>query len=79
MARYFFNLKNDLDVPDEEGEDLPDLAAAQERARAYALDMSAASVLERGTINLHHRIDVSDESGATVHSVEFGDVVLIDR
>ena len=77
MPRYYFHLRNDLSVDDPEGRELPDLAAARELAEKYALDMSAASVLEHGRINLRHRIEVADASGKTVSTVEFGDVVTV--
>ena len=78
MARYYFHLRNDLSVDDEEGEEYPTLEAARERAVQYALDMSAASVVEERKLNLHHRIDVADSDGRIVFAVEFGDVVKIE-
>ena len=78
MARFYFHLRNDLTVDDQEGAELADLDAARARAEQYALDMSAASVLEHGRINLHHRIDVADERGEIVLTVEFGDVVTVE-
>jgi hypothetical protein len=78
MARFFFNLRDDMSVDDEEGVELPDVEAARARAEAYALDMSAASVLEQGRIDLHHRIEVTDEAGRNVLTVEFGDVVTVE-
>lgn len=36
VPRYYFHLLNDLDAPDEEGKELPDLAAAREQARYNA-------------------------------------------
>lgn len=77
MPRFYFHLRNDLSVDDSEGRELPDLAAARVLAGKYALDMSAASVLEHGRINLRHRIEVADASGDTVATVEFGDVVTV--
>lgn len=78
MSRYYFHLRNDLSVGDEEGAELPNLEAARARAEEYAIDMSAASVLEHHKINLHHRIEVADEAGQTVLTVEFGDVVSVE-
>ena len=78
MSRYYFHLRNDISVDDEEGEELPSLDAAHAQAVAYARDMTAASVLEHSRINLHHRIEVADEAGAIVLKVEFGDVVAIE-
>lgn len=78
MPRYFFHLHDDVDVEDEEGQELPDLDAARKRGERYALDMTAASVLETRKVNLHHRIDVANESGEIVCTVAFGDVLTIE-
>ena len=78
VARYYFHLRNSVDADDEEGEELPTLEAARERAVTYAVDMTAASVTEQRRVNLHHRIDVANEQGETVLSVEFGDVIKIE-
>jgi hypothetical protein len=78
MPRFYFHLRNDMDVDDEEGMELPDLKAAHVRAEQYALDMSAASVLEHKKINLHHRIEVVNEQSEHVLTVEFGDVLTIE-
>lgn len=77
MPRYYFHLHNDIDAPDSEGAELPDLAAARERAVKYAVDMTAASVLEHRQIDLHHRIDVADDTGGILCTVHFGDVVKV--
>ncbi len=68
-----------MSVDDEEGLELPNLEAARARAEAYALDMTAATVLEERKINLHHRIEVTDGMGQKVLTVEFGDLVTIER
>jgi hypothetical protein len=78
MPRFYFNLADDVFVADEEGRELPHLEAARKEAAKYARDMSAATILEQGKINLHHRIDVVDEAGETVLKVEFADVVKIE-
>ncbi len=53
---------------------------APERSKEqYALDMTAASVLEQHKINLHHRIEVTNEAGQDVLTVEFGDVITVER
>ncbi|HWH18879.1 MAG TPA: hypothetical protein VNT77_11220 [Allosphingosinicella sp.] len=78
MPRFFFHLRNDIDAPDEEGTELPDLEAARAHATAEARNMISVSVLETGRINLHHRIDVGDETGQVVATVEFGNAVRIE-
>jgi hypothetical protein len=78
VPRYFFNLRNDLDTDDLEGQELAGLDQARSLARKYALDMTAASVLEQGKVNLHHRIEVADGAGQIVLTVEFGEVLTIE-
>jgi hypothetical protein len=77
VPRYFFHLRNDLNADDEEGAELPDLDAARERAKAFALDMAAASILEHQKLNLHHRIEIADASGAILEVIEFRDVLTL--
>ena len=77
MPRFYFHLRNDLSVDDEEGIELPDIEAARERAIEFAVDMSAASVLEHRKLNLHHKIEVADQNGDIVQIVEFGDVLTV--
>jgi hypothetical protein len=78
MPRFFFHLINDLDVPDPDGEELPDLDTARDRAAKNAREMMALSLVETGRIARHHRIEVSDESGKIVHVARFGDVLTIE-
>ncbi len=78
MPRFFFNLRNDLSVDDDEGKELPGLDAAHEAARKIAIEMAALSVAEHQHLDLHHRIEVADETGSILIVVEFGDVVRIE-
>jgi hypothetical protein len=78
VPRFFFHLLDDLDVPDPDGEELPNLDAARDRAAKNAREMMALSLVETARINRHHRIEVADESGKIVHVVQFGDVLTIE-
>ncbi len=78
IAFLFPPERNDLSVDDEEGQELPDAEAARAWAQRYALDMTAASVLEQHKINLHHRIQVTNESEQDVLTVRFGDVITVE-
>jgi hypothetical protein len=78
VPHYYFHLFNDVTAMDEEGVDLPDDAAALQRARAYARGMAASSVQE-GHLILDHRIDVADERDNKVATVRFEDVVEVKR
>jgi hypothetical protein len=76
MPRFYFHLFNDTQVPDPEGTELPDATVAIQRAVTAARAMAAESVRE-GRLVLSHRIEISDETGASVGTVHFGDVVEI--
>jgi hypothetical protein len=78
MPLYFFNLRNDVSVDDEEGVELPDIETARAWASKYAVEMAALSVAERQHLDVHHRIAVTNESGKLLVTVEFGDVVRIE-
>ena len=77
MPRYFFHLRNDLSVNDEEGIDLPSIEAARARATEFAVDMAAASVTEHHRIILNHRIEIANRDGRLLDVVKFGDAVTI--
>ena len=79
MPHYYFDLHNDMDVVDSEGRDFPDLQAAQSTAFKEAREMICASVTRDGRIDLRHRIDLRDESGAVVCVVHFEDAVTVTR
>lgn len=76
MPRYFFHLHNNHDVPDPEGRLLPDPDRARDVARAEARYLAAESIRE-GQLDLTHYILVTDEAGAVVQLVTFGDVLTI--
>jgi hypothetical protein len=77
MGRYYFHLRNDLDVPDDEGKELTDLQAA----RALAIVMARFEVAEAakldGRILLSHRIDIEDEQGRVLSSVSFNEAASV--
>jgi hypothetical protein len=76
VPRFFFHLRNDVNTTDEEEQMLPDAGAAVEQATAYARDMAAESVLH-GKLDLAHFIEVSDDAGAHVARIMFGDAVRV--
>ena len=76
-ADLLFHLRNDMSVDDVEGLGLAGLSEARARAEQYAVDMTAASVLEQRKINFGHRIEVANDSGEIVHTVRFGEVIEI--
>jgi hypothetical protein len=76
MPHFYFHLFNDMTSIDEEGVDLPDLKVAMDKATAIAREMAAESV-RQGHLALDHRIDLASDTGQTVATVRFGEVVKI--
>lgn len=77
MPRFYFNLRNDLSVDDEEGLELPDLAAAREHAIYNARSIAAENV-HAGSLNLSHRIEIADGDGTLLDAVSFGEAVIVE-
>jgi hypothetical protein len=78
VPKYLFHLINDLDVPDEEGKELPDLAAARAHGAHQAKGLIGETAKEEARIVLHHRIDIEDEQGMVLDTVYFRDVVSVE-
>lgn len=77
MPTYYFHLRDaGQTFADEEGADLPNLAAAEERSVAAARDILSFEV-RRGSASLHAQIDVIDEDGHTVLVTPFRRAVRI--
>jgi hypothetical protein len=74
VPRYFFHVYDDIIAHDEEGIELPNVAAARLNALIGARDLIAAQV-KRGYFVLSHWIDVVDEHGEPVMTVTFRDAV----
>jgi hypothetical protein len=76
VPRYFFHVYDDVIAHDEEGAELPNLAAARLNALIGARDLISEQV-RRGYVVLSHWIDVVDEQGQKVLTVTFRDAVDI--
>jgi hypothetical protein len=76
VPRYFFHVYDDVIAQDDEGAELPNLAAARLNALVGARDLISEQV-KRGYIVLSHWIDVVDEQGEKVLTVTFKDAVDI--
>ena len=75
---YRFNLREDANiVTDDEGADLPDIAAAKAYAIVAARSIIAGDVL-CGTLALSHSIEVTSEDGSHLMIVRFTDAVTIE-
>ena len=79
MTRFFFDLHNEVDVIDEEGREFADQDAAKVYALREAREMIQVSVEEHGRIDLRHRLEVRDESGAVAFTTLFDDAVVVCR
>ncbi len=77
VARFYFHLRNDVSVDDEEGREFPDLAAAHSWAIEMARDMACASIRE-GHLNPGHYVFATDEQGQEVTRVSFRDTFTME-
>ena len=70
MPRYYFNIHDGKDLPDDEGIEL----AGPDEAREQAVASAGAMLKEHGRQFWNHgewRMNVVDESGATVCALRF--------
>jgi hypothetical protein len=78
VPRFYFHLLNDVDAPDEEGKELPNLEAARQQAIENARFTLGQTAIDEGKINFDHWIDIEDENGRVLDTVWFRDVVKIE-
>jgi uncharacterized protein DUF6894 len=79
VPRFYFHLHNDVDAPDDEGVDLPDLDAARAHATWQARVTFAETAKDERRVVLHHRIDIEDSEGTVLDTVHFRDAVKVER
>ena len=79
MPRYFFGLRDDENVDDEEGCVLPDIESALVHARMEAQEMICACLAEGRHVDLEHRIEVRDENGDVAAVVQFAEATRFVR
>ncbi|WP_343521275.1 hypothetical protein [Sphingomonas sp.] len=79
MPRFRFHLcERGTLCTDEEGRELPDLAAVQAQAMREARELISADA-QSGQLWLRSSIEVTNEAGENVHSLAFSDAIaLID-
>ena len=77
MPRYYFHIRNDIDADDEEGAELPDIAAAREHALEGARDLVCQSV-KHGHLNLDHYLEVASEDGTILFRLTFREAFEIE-
>ena len=76
MPKFYFNLRDDRVVDNEEGREFADLAAARNHAEDTARALAAANVLG-GHMDLDHKVEILDFSRQVVAIVQFRDVVTV--
>lgn len=76
MPRFYFDISNDISVEDPEGQELDNLAAAHQKAVAYARDLAAEAV-RQGEVDLNHSIVIGDEDHEPILTVTFRDAFAI--
>ncbi|HYX46856.1 MAG TPA: hypothetical protein VE820_08565 [Sphingomicrobium sp.] len=77
MPLFFFHLRDGTDtLIDEEGADLSGADEARAAAVTQARSIISHDAL-KGVIDLKQRIDVVDQAGTPICSIEFGDAVQV--
>ena len=79
MPRYFFDLYNEMNVRDDEGQMFPDLETAKTQAVKQVRKLIGGLIVENGKNDLVHHLNVRDEEGNVVYCVEFDDAVSFER
>lgn len=67
-----------MDVPDDLGVELPSLEAAIAYAFEQVRHLAGQRVVETGKLALNDRIDIEDENGTVLDSVQFRDVIKVE-
>lgn len=75
MRRFYFNLHNGLETEDQEGVELPDLAAAREVALQSIAAIVAEHIARGGRICLSHSLEVLDEDRRPVLLLPFAELI----
>jgi hypothetical protein len=79
MPLFFLNIHNGFGVAqDDEGVDLPDLAAAREKA-VEGIRSILSEEIKAGTIDLGGHVEVADADGNVLAAVHFEDAFRILR
>jgi hypothetical protein len=78
VPQFYFHLLNDVDAPDEEGVELPDLDAARQCAERNLRFTAAETLKEKGQVVLSHRIQIEDAEGNVLDTVHVRDVVKVE-
>ena len=78
MPRFYFNLRNEISVEDEEGKELDDAEQAREMAVVSARSIMAEGV-RYGRLVLSDEIDILDAQGVKILTLPFRDAIRIEE
>jgi aspartate carbamoyltransferase regulatory subunit len=78
MPRYHINIFNDVDVIDEEGVELPDLATAKARAIRGGRAIMADHVKAGRPLRLFHRIEIVDDGDKVLTVIPFRELITLE-
>jgi hypothetical protein len=79
MAHYYIHIYDDLDMIDEDGMELRDLAAARYEAIRGARGMMADHLVAGRPLKLFHRVEIADDGGKVLMVIPFREVVTIQE
>lgn len=77
MPHYLFSVHDDGETVASVGIELPHAGLALAEAVRGARALAADQVLE-GRLNLSHRIEIADETGAVIANIVFRDAIAIE-
>ncbi|MBD8546228.1 DUF6894 family protein [Sphingomonas sp. CFBP 8760] len=75
MPRFHLNIFSDIEAPDYEGIERPDLNRVIAETVTGVRDLVASGIREGRPIYRSHRIEITDGAGTLLHAVYFGDVI----
>jgi len=78
VPRYFFHLHNDIEAPDPDGIELPNIGAARTVAIHNARFTVAETIKTEGRFVGDHRIDIEDDDGTVIDTIYFKDAVTVE-
>lgn len=80
MPHYFLHVKDRSGLLlDPEGEQLDDLAAAQQEAAAAARDLMAECLRNGEPLGVHREVIITDNNGDTVATVSFSTALPMEH
>ena len=75
VPRFHFNIFDEVESRDTIGSILADLDTARSNAIEGARDLICEQVREGRPVYQSHRVEITDTSGALLHTVTFGDLI----